>query len=65
MGHSLRSYKNLLDIININKQIFEPYGDLVDSSLLNLRTNLIRNRNAFSQQGDDEVEEQLYINYCE
>ena len=50
---------NILDIININKQIFEPYGDLVDSALLNLRTNLIRNRDAFSQQEDDEVEEQL------
>ena len=26
----------ILDIINSNKQVFEPFGDLVDSALLHL-----------------------------
>ena len=47
----------IIDIVNRNKQIFEPYGDLVDSALLNLRTS--HHRDAFSQQENDEVEEQL------
>ena len=32
--------EGILDIINANKQVFEPFGDLVDSALLHLRTNI-------------------------
>ena len=38
----------IIDIVNRNKHIFEPYGDLVDSALLNLRTSHIQD--AFLQQ---------------
>ena len=47
----------IIDIVNRNKHIFEPYGDLVDSALLNVRTS--HNPDAFLQQENDEVEEQL------
>ena len=32
----------VLGIVNRKKEIFEPYGDLVDTALLNLRSNLSR-----------------------
>ena len=56
----------VLDTVNRNKQIFEPYGDLVDTALLNLRANL-NNRDDYSQQENDEVQEQLLAtaNYLE
>ena len=47
----------ILDIVNQNKQIFEPYGDLVDSALLNLHTNLTPNHDSFANQENDEVED--------
>ena len=42
-----------------NKNIFEPYGDLVDFALLNLHTSFVINQDAFSQQENDQVDEQL------
>ena len=36
----------VIDIINTNKQIFEPCGDLVESALLNLCTNLPCNQDS-------------------
>ena len=49
----------VIDIINTNKQIFEPCGDLFESALLNLRTNLPCNQDSFANQEYDEVEELL------
>ena len=50
---------SVMDLINRNKNIFEPYGDLVDSALLNLHTSLLTNQDAFSQQENDQVENEL------
>ena len=49
----------VIDIINKNKQVFEPYGNLVESALLNLRTNLASNQDSYANQENDEVEELL------
>ena len=49
----------VIDIINRNKQVFEPYGNLVESALLNLRTNLASNQDSYANQENDEVEELL------
>ena len=47
------------DIVNRNKQIFEPFGDLVESALSNLRTNLISNQDSHGDQENDEVVDEL------
>ena len=39
----------ILAIINANKQVFQPFGDLVDSALLHMPTNIAHN-DAFSVQ---------------
>ena len=38
----------IIDIINRNKLVFEPYGNLVESTLLNLRTNLASNQDSYN-----------------
>ena len=48
-----------IDIINRKKQIFEPFGDLVESALLNLRTNLISNQDSHGDQENDEMVDEL------
>ena len=52
----------VIDIVNRNKQIFEPFGDLVESALLNLRTNLISNQDSHGDQENDEVVDELLQN---
>ena len=49
----------ILDIVNRNKQVFEPYGELVESALLNLRTNLASSHDSHRDQENDEVDELL------
>ena len=49
----------VIDVINRNKQVFEPYADLVESALLNLRTNLAYNQDSYSNQENDQVEKLL------
>ena len=49
----------IIDIVNRNKQVFEPYGDLVESALLNMRTNLARNQDSYANQENDQVDELL------
>ena len=44
----------VLDIINANKQMFEPFSDLVDSALTDLRSNITR-CDANAQQENDDV----------
>ena len=48
----------IIDIINANKQVFEPFGDLVDSALLPMRTSIAHNH-AFSGQENDQVQQEL------
>ena len=47
---------SVITTINANKQIFEPYGDLVDCALRNLRNDLQNNTDSFAQQENDEVQ---------
>ena len=56
--HEKLQEPGVLDVVNRNKQIFEPYGDLVDSALLNLRASR-NSQDAFAEQENDEVQEQL------
>ena len=46
----------IIDIVNRNKQVFEPYGDLVESALVNLQTNLASNQDSYGNQENDKVE---------
>ena len=45
----------ITDIINQNKTTFEPFAELVDSALSQLRENLMHNQDSFAQQENDEV----------
>ena len=45
--------------VNENKSKIEPFGDLVDSALLDFRTDLTRNPDSYAQQENDEVEDML------
>ena len=49
----------VLSVVNINKQMFEPFGDLVDTALLNRRTDLAHHQDSYAQQENDEIEEEL------
>ena len=40
--------------VNFNKQQFEPFCDLVDSALMNIREHVANNLDSFSQQENDE-----------
>ena len=42
--------------VNENKIKIEPYGDLVDAALNNLRSHAINNQDSYAQQENDEVE---------
>ena len=52
---------SVITTINANKQIFEPFGDLVDSALRNLRNDLQNNTDSFAQQENDEVQHVLSV----
>ena len=53
------SEPGVTEIVNHNKQIFQPYCDLVETALSNLRSNLLNNPDSFAQQENDEVEQML------
>ena len=42
------------NIVNENKQKFEPFAELVGTTITDYRTDLTRNTDAFTQQGNDE-----------
>ena len=48
---------NLVSLININKQRFEPYSELVDTALQNFRNDYDDSRDSPAQQENDEVHE--------
>ena len=43
-------------IVNSNKIKIEPFGDLVETALSNLRSNLSNSQDSYAQQENDEVE---------
>ena len=45
--------------VNENKSKIEPFGDLVDSALIDFRTDLTHNPDSYAQQENDEVEDML------
>ena len=50
---------DVIDLINTNKVLFEPYGQMVDVALHNMRTNLQHSQDSFAQQENDDVEQLL------
>ena len=50
---------DIVRIVNENKHKVEPYGEIVDTALHNLRANLIHNQDSYAQQENDEVENLL------
>ena len=48
----------VMDIINRNKAIMEPFGEIVDQALSNLRSD-VANSDSFSQQENDEGQAEL------
>ena len=50
------------ETVNRNKQIFEPYAELVDLVLRNYRDDLEHNQDAFAQQENDEIIELINEN---
>ena len=51
-----------LDIVNRNKTIMEPFGEIVDQTLSNLRSD-VTIPDSFSQQENDEVQAELACCY--
>ena len=49
---------SVIDIINRNKAIMEPFGEIVDQALSNLRSD-VANPDSFSQQENDEGQAEL------
>ena len=47
----------VIDIVNTNKQKFQPYAELVDTAMQNFLNDLIHNQDSFAQQENDEVDE--------
>ena len=45
----------VLDVVNINKQKFEPFAELIETALANLHENLCHNSDSHAQQENDEV----------
>ena len=49
----------ILEKVNRNKKIFEPNSELVEIALRNYRSDLLLNQNAYAQQENEEVLDQL------
>ena len=49
------SEPDVLEIVNSNRELFEPNSELVEIALQNYRSDLLTNQNAFAQQENDEV----------
>ena len=45
------------DIVNVKKQKFEPYSELVDTALQTFRNDMTHNQDSSAQQENDEVHE--------
>ena len=53
------SEQQVCNIVNVNKQLFEPFCDLVDSALTNIRQRIADNLDSFAQQENDEARQIL------
>ena len=51
----------ITDIINQNRTTFEPFAELVDSALSQLRENLMHNQDSFAQPENNKVENMVRI----
>ena len=49
----------VLDVVNRNRHIMEPYSDIVDDPFVNLCENIRSAGDLFSQQENDEVDDEL------
>ena len=49
----------VLDVVNRNRNIMEPYSDIVDDALVSLCENIRSTGDPFSQQENDEVDDEL------
>ena len=50
------SEPGVIEVINNNKSLVEPYSDLVNDAFLNYRSDIIPSWDPFSQQENDDVE---------
>ena len=50
----------VIDIINFNKALTEPFSDLVDEAFLHFRTELTSNFDSYAQQENDETEQDQF-----
>ena len=53
------SEPGVLEIVNNNKSLVEPYSDLVNAAFLNYRADITPSCNPFSQQENEDVENEL------
>ena len=53
------SEPGVLEIVNNNKSLVEPYSDLVNAAFLNYRAEITSSWDTFSQQENEDVENEL------
>ena len=51
--------ETVLSVVNRNKEMFEPYGDMVDTAIRDYRADALGNQDNFAQQENDDVLGQL------
>ena len=54
------SHPNVLAIVNQNKENFEPFGNLVEESLINFKSHS-RTTDSFAEQENDDLQENLFV----
>ena len=54
------SQPNVLAIVNQNKENFEPFGNLVEESLINFKSHS-RTTDSFAEQENDDLQENLFV----
>ena len=52
----------VLEIVNRNKSIIEPHGDIVDSAFSSYKSDHPHNVDSFAQQESEETNEELEVN---
>lgn len=49
----------MLAVVNQNKQVYEPFSDIVDKTLVNLNAHSIVNQDSYLTEKNDEVKEEI------
>lgn len=49
----------VLAVVNQNKQVYEPFSDIVDKTLVNLNAHSIVNQDSYLTEKNDEVKEEI------